>query len=93
MSAPEGLQREHPWYPHPDAIAAGVAKERFMDADDFIDRYLLRCKDLDKKPRSGEWLRWYLDEDAAARLRERAASRRGEPEVDDSGVPTTWSKH
>lgn len=91
MTIPKGLTRIHPWYPHDEAIKAAVAVERFMDCDDFVDRYLVRCRDLGKTPKSGEWLRWLLDEDAAAKRNDRNAQRGAPPLTRDDGTPTSWS--
>lgn len=93
---PAGLARDHwwkgeLWFPHADAVRVGTSRPRFMDVDDHIDRYLLRMRDLDRQPGSREWLRWLLDDDAQSQERERIASRKDKPVVDDTGTPTSWS--
>lgn len=87
---PKGLSRAHSWYPHEDAITAAVAQPRFMNIDDYLDRYLIRIKEVGRKPRSGEFLTWFFDDDAKARERERISERRGVSGTNDVGVPLSW---
>lgn len=90
MTTPPGFTRSHTWYPHPDAWAAATAVERFMDPEDYLDRYLVRVKEAKKTPTSGEFLTWFLDDHAAAIRRERRLSR--DVEVADDGTPLSWGR-
>lgn len=84
-----GLARPHAWYPHADHVAAATAVERHMDADDYVDRYILRRGGVAKCD-SKEWLQWYLDDDARSRRDERAEARTGGALTDDTGTPLNW---
>lgn len=92
FARPRGLERDHRWYPVQQAVDVAVSKQRVLDVDDHLDRYILRVGELNKKPRSQEWLRWLLDDDQAARERLMKAQMGPIPEYDESGTPTKWRR-
>lgn len=62
-----------------------------MSVDDYIDRYLIRMSETGRQPTSKQWLRWFLEDDAASNERVRAAQY-DEPLYREDGTPTSWPR-
>jgi hypothetical protein len=84
----EQFEQPQQWEPHPNARARAQEHVTLLDLDLHIERYLQRCRDRKTEPRSGEWLRWVLEDEQKARIE----AKKNEPFDDEYGTPLSWSR-
>lgn len=68
------LVEHHPWL-SPAAIKTAHREIELQELPLSITRYEIRCKEMNKAPTSGEWLRWTIDDEQKLRLAERERAR------------------
>ena len=68
------LTRQHTWL-SPAAIRTAHREIELQDLPLSITKYEIRMVELKKKPTSGEWLRWLIEDEQKMRLAERERAR------------------
>ena len=72
------LCENHPWL-SPAAVRTAHREIELQDLPLAVTKYEIRMVELNKKPSSGEWLRWLIEDEQKMRLADREAAReRGE---------------
>ena len=68
------LATNHPWL-SPAAIKTAHREIELQDLPLAVTRYEIRCKEMNKAPSSGEWLRWTIDDEQKLRLADKERAR------------------
>lgn len=68
------LSTNHPWL-SPAAIRTAHREIELQDLPLSVTKYEIRMKELDRKPSSGEWLRWTIEDEQKLRLAEKERAR------------------
>lgn len=68
------LAKQHPWL-SPAAIRTARRVIELQDLPLSITKYEIRMVELNKKPSSGEWLRWLIEDEQKMRLAERERAK------------------
>jgi hypothetical protein len=68
------LTKQHTWL-SPQAVRTAHREIELQDLPLSITKYEIRMVELNKKPSSGEWLRWLIEDEQKMRLAERDRAR------------------